>query len=152
MVSASVPSAELAALELGQPVEVVVDESAAPVAASLSFISPQVDARTGTALVRAKLASGASLRPGQFVTIRIVSAEHANSFAVPVESVVKDEDGASVIAIVEGDTARQKPVKTGLRDDGLIEIEADGLREDMTVVTEGSYGLPRETRVRVIEN
>jgi RND family efflux transporter MFP subunit len=152
VVSASVPSAELAALELGQPVEVVVDESAAPVAASLSFISPQVDARTGTALVRAKLASGASLRPGQFVTIRIVSAEHANSFAVPVESVVKDEDGASVIAIVEGDTARQKPVKTGLRDDGLIEIEADGLREDMTVVTEGSYGLPRETRVRVIEN
>ncbi len=152
VVSARVPSAELAALELGQPAQVLADESASPVAGSLSFISPQVDVQTGTALVRAKLPSRTNLRPGQFVTVRIVSAEHPNALAVPVESVVKDEEGATVIAIVDGNTARQRVVKTGLRDDGLVEVEADGLREGMIVVTEGSYGLPTETRVRVIEN
>jgi membrane fusion protein, multidrug efflux system len=152
VVSANVPSAELGDLELGQPVEVFSDEGASPVAGSLEFVGPQVDVQTGTAPVRAKLPQGSSLRPGQFVTIRIVSAEHADSLAVPIESVVKDEDGASVIAIVDGDTARQTPVKTGLRDDGLIEVEADGLQADMTVVTEGAYGLPKETKVRVIEN
>jgi membrane fusion protein (multidrug efflux system) len=137
---------------VGQPAQVVVDNAAAPLNGSLDFISPQVDARTGTAEVRVKLPSGSSLRPGQFVTVRIVSEERAERLAVPVDSVVKNEEGASVVAIVEADTATQKPVKTGLRDRGLVEIEGEGLRPDMTVVTEGAYGLPAETKVRVIEN
>jgi len=44
----------------------------------------------------------------------------------------------------------QRPVKVGLRDGELVEIEGDSLREGMTVVTEGAYGLPKETRVRVL--
>ena len=99
-----------------------------------------------------KLPSASNLRPGQFVTVRIVSEEHADRLAVPVESVVKNEEGVSVIAVVDGDTAMQRPVTTGLRDRGLVEIEAAGLQPGMTVVTEGAYGLPAETKVRVIEN
>ena len=152
VVRANVPSAELTALKVGQPAEVMVEHAASPVGGELDFVSPQVDSRTGTAEVRMKLPSGSSLRPGQFVTVRIVSEEHPDRLAVPVESVVKNEEGANVIAIVDGDTATQKPVTTGLRDRGLIEIEAEGLQSDMTVVTEGAYGLPPETKVRVIEN
>ena len=96
------------------------------------------------------LPSGSGLRPGQFVTLRIVSAEHADKLAVPVESVVKNEEGTSVIAIVDGDTARQTPVTTGLTEGGLIEVEGSGLTAGMTVVTEGAYGLPAETHVRVL--
>jgi multidrug efflux pump subunit AcrA (membrane-fusion protein) len=69
---------------------------------------------------------------------------------VPIDSVVADEDGNSVIAVVEGGVATQTRVTTGLRDQGLIEIEADDLRADMTVVTEGAYALPAQTQVRVI--
>jgi membrane fusion protein, multidrug efflux system len=152
VVRANVPSPELAALKRGQPAEVVVEDAASPLPGSLDFISPQVDARTGTAEVRVKLPSRSDLRPGQFVTVRVVSEEHADRLAVPVESVVKNDEGVSVVAIVDGDTAMQKPVKTGLRDHGLIEIEADGLQPGMTVVTEGAYGLPAETKVRVIGN
>lgn len=150
VVSASVPSAELAALKPGQSAEVLVDKSVSPVAGSLTFISPQVDARTGTALVRVALPAGSNLRPGQFVTIRIVSAENKDRLAVPIQSVVRNEEGATVIAIVTNDTAVQRPVRTGLRDGGLIEVEADGLQAEMTVVTEGAYGLPQETKVRVL--
>lgn len=152
VVSANVPSAELAALETGRPAQALPDESATPVAAMLNFISPQVDPRTGTALVRASLPPGSGLRPGQFVTLRIVSAEHADCLAVPIESVVKDEDGATVVSIVENGTATQKRVTTGLRDGGLIEVQADGLQPDMTVVTEGAYALPKETKVRILGN
>lgn len=150
VVSSSVPSAESALLETGQPVEVRVDESASPVAGSLDFIGSEVDTKTGTVPVRALLPAGSTLRPGQFVMARIVVAEHAGRLAVPLASVVKDEDGLTVIAIVQGDTAVQTPVQTGLRDGGLVEVEADGLRADMMVVTEGAYGLPRETRVRIL--
>jgi len=65
---------------------------------------------------------------------------------------VKDAEGVTVIALVQNDKAVQKPVKTGLRDGGLVEVEADGLQADMTVVTEGAYALPKETKVRVLGN
>jgi len=41
-------------------------------------------------------------------------------------------------------------VKTGLRDGTLVEIEGDGLSEGQSVVTVGAYGLPKETKVRVL--
>jgi RND family efflux transporter MFP subunit len=150
VVRANVPSTELAALKPGEPADVIADKSAVPVAASLIYISPEVDAKNGTALVRAALPANSGLRPGQFVTLRIVSEEHKDCLAVPVESVVKDSEGATVIALVEKDKAVQKPVKAGLRDGALVEIQADGLQPDMPVVTEGAYGLPKETRIRVV--
>jgi len=149
--SANVPSAELAALKTGQSAEVLADKSAAPVNASVASISPQVDAKTGTAVVRVTLPAHSGLRPGQFVTLRIVSEEHKDRLVVPVESMVKDEEGGTVIAVVRGDKAAQKAVKTGLRDGGLVEVEGEGLSEGMTVVTTGAYGLPKETKVRVLD-
>ena len=150
VVSAGVPSAELAPLKVGQTAEVLSGKSASPVDGSLVYISPEVDARTGTALVRVSLPPRSDLRPGEFVTVRIVTEEHRDCLAVPVESVVRNSEGAPVIALVQGDRAVQKPVKTGVRDGDLVEVEADGLRADMPVVTEGAYGLPKATRIRVL--
>ena len=69
---------------------------------------------------------------------------------MPIESVVT-RDGASVIAVVEGDRAKQKIIKPGLRDGNLIEVSGEGLQEGMTIVTQGVYGLPAETRIRVLK-
>lgn len=151
VVSAHVPSAELASLKAGQTVEVLADQAASPLKGALLYISPQVEAKTGAALVRTTLPAGSGLRPGQLVTLRIVSEEHQDRLAVPVESLAKDAEGATVIAVVQHDKAVQKSVKAGLRDGGLVEIEADGLQADMTVVTEGAYALPKETKVRVLD-
>lgn len=150
VVSANVPGAELTALKPGQPAEVLADSTTAPVATTLGFISPQIDAKTSAVLVRAAVPRGCGLRPGQFVTLRVVSDERKDRLAVPVESVVKTEDGGSIIALVTGDRAVQKLVKTGVRDGGLVEVEADGLKEGDAVVTVGAYGLPKETKIRVI--
>jgi len=150
VVSANVPSSELAALKAGQPAEVLADQPAPPLKGAVAYISSGLDAKTGTALVRASIPPNSGLRPGQFVTLRIVSAEHKDRLAVPVASVVKDAAGATVIALVQDDKAVQKPVKAGLRDGNLVEVEADGLQADMTVVTEGAYGLPKETKIRVL--
>ena len=151
VVGANVPSSELTSLQAGQAAEVRVNESATPVITTVSFVSPQVDSKTGTALVRATLPANSGLHAGQFVALRIVSEEHVNCLAVPVESVVKDAEGDTVIAIVENDRAAQKPVKTGLRDGGLMEVQAEGLKEGMVIVTVGAYALPKETKIRVLE-
>ena len=51
--------------------------------------------------------------------------------------------------MVEGDKAVQMPVKTGVRDGEMIEVEAEGLEEGTTIVTVGAYGLPKETKVKI---
>ncbi|MBI5394117.1 MAG: efflux RND transporter periplasmic adaptor subunit [Verrucomicrobia bacterium] len=156
VVSANIPSAELPYLKLGQPMELRVEQPGAeadgkPVcAATLCFIAPQVDPKTGSVLVRGTIPARDGLRPGQFVRVRIASEERRDRLAVPRESVVTAEDGHTVVAVVEGDKAVQKPVKVGLRDGGLVEVEGEGLKEGDAVVSEGAYALPKETRVRLI--
>jgi RND family efflux transporter MFP subunit len=150
VVSAGVPSAELGPLQVGQPAEVRTEAGATPLSGTVVSIRPEVDPSTGTALVRVAVPSRSGLRPGQLVTVRIASEERADRLTVPEESVVKDAEGHWVVALVTDGVARQTPVRTGLRDAGRVEVEGDGLREGLTVVTEGAYALPAETKVRVI--
>jgi len=153
-----VPSPEAADIRLGQSVEITVGSSpvTAPMNAppiqrgAVTFIGSQIDPLTDTVLVRASLNANAGQRSGQFVSVRLLVEERPDRFAVPIESVVSN-DGVSVIAVVEGDNAKKIIIKPGLRDSNLIEIEGDELREGMTIVTQGVYGLPPETRIRVIK-
>ncbi|MCX6876032.1 MAG: efflux RND transporter periplasmic adaptor subunit [Verrucomicrobia bacterium] len=146
-----VPRLEAAALQPGQPAKLHATGAATPVAGNITFISPQVDATSDTLLVRVRVPKGSGLRPGEFVTACIVVEEHADKLAVPRASVYTNGEGVSTISIVEGDLAQQRVVKAGLRDGEWIEIEGAGLREGATVVTVGSYALPEQTKVRIVE-
>lgn len=147
-----VPSREAAALRLGQSVEIDTGSAGGgPIQlGKLIFIGPLIDPLTDTVLVRATLNKDSGLRPGQFVNVRIVVEERPERLTVPIESVAT-RGGASVIAVVDGDSAKQKIIKPGLRDGNLIEISGEGLQEGMTIVTQGVYGLPPETRIRVLK-
>jgi multidrug efflux pump subunit AcrA (membrane-fusion protein) len=145
-VSAEIPASEANDLKLGEPLEVL---GVHPVSAELLFVSPNVDKDNDTVLVRALLPKDSGLRPGQFVSLRIVTAVHTNCLAAPIESVVTDENGKSVIALVKGDEATQLPVQTGLRENGLVEISAPEIKAGDVVVTVGTYGLPEKTKIRV---
>lgn len=152
VVTTGVPAAEASVLKTGQVAEIFSDNNDKAIATgSVSFVGPTVDAKTGTVLVRISVPKDARLRPGQFARVRIVSEERAGRLAVPIESVVTDVEGHSVVTVVEGDKATQKAVKVGVRDGGLVEVEGEGLKEGDTVVTVGAYGLPKETKVRVVK-
>lgn len=152
VVVASVPDFELAALKVGQAVEVRTDADAKPLAGSVNFISSQLDPKLGTAEVRVSLPAGSGLRPGQLAMLRIISAEHKECLAVPEAAVVKDaESGGTVIALVQGEQAAQKAVTVGLRDGGLVEISGEGLQTGQPVVTQGAYGLPKQTKIRILK-
>jgi len=148
----NVPADEALQLRAGQTADVFTDSAKKPAATgSVSFVSPSVDLKTGAAPVRLALPEDSGLRPGQFVRARIVTDELIGRLAVPRESVVKADD-EQVIYVVEDDKAVQIPVKTGLRDGNLIEVEAEGLKEGDTIVTVGAYGLPKETKVKIVKH
>ena len=146
VVAAGIPAAQASELKAGNLVEVLTEPA---VTTELAFVSPTVDTNNDTVLVRVLLPAGGTLRPGQFVPLRIVTAVHTNCLAAPSEGVVTDESGQSVIALVKGGEATQTVVQTGLRENGWIEVAAPGLRAGDAVVTVGAYGLPGTTKIRV---
>ena len=111
-------------------------------------ISPLIAKDSDSVAVRVSLGAEAG-RPGQLVLVRIVTSSKESCLAVPVESVIKADD-QETISIVVGGVAKQKPVKTGLSDRGLIEIMGEGIAEGADVVTTGAYGLPKETKVNIL--
>ncbi len=145
-VSAEIPASEASELKIGETAEVAAEP---PVTAVLSFVSPNVDKNNDTVSVSAPLPANSGLRPGQFVSLRIVTTTHTDCLAAPAESVVTDESGNSVVAVVKGDEAKQMPVQTGLRENGWVEITAPQLKAGDTVVTVGAYGLPDKTKISI---
>lgn len=124
-------------------------EAAPILAGKLAFVGFQVDPRSDTVNVRVAIPRDAGLRPGQYVRVRIVVEERADRLAVPKESVIRGEDGAA-IAVVTGESAAQKAVRVGLKEGGFVEVQGEGVVEGATIVTAGAYGLPKETKIRVI--
>jgi membrane fusion protein (multidrug efflux system) len=158
VVSASIRSVDAAQVKRGQRVELSPGSGpGAPAAAppaltassTIAYIAPQVDTATDTVIVRARVPPGAALRPGQFVNVRVVTDERSDRLAVPVESIVQGA-GGSEIAVVQGDTAIRTPVKTGIREGALVEVEGQGLRTGVSVVVQGAYGLPAKSKIKIL--
>jgi membrane fusion protein (multidrug efflux system) len=158
VVSASIRSVEAAQVKRGQRVELSSGSgpgtpAAAPAAlmasSTIAYIAPQVDTATDTVIVRARVPSGAPLRPGQFVNVRVVTDERRDRLAAPADSIVQGSGGTEV-AVVQGDTAVRIPAKVGLREGGLVEVEGSGIRAGVMVVVQGAYGLPARTKIKVI--
>jgi len=151
VVTVNVPAREAAALKAGQRAELLPDRGSEAVATGqVFFIGPQVDSVTDTKLVRISVPPEAGLSLGQFMRVRIITEERAGKLAVPREAVYTDHEGQSILSVVEGDKAIQRTVKAGLRDGDLVEVEGEGVKEGETVVTVGSYALPKETKVRIL--
>jgi len=146
VVQAGVPSREASALRPGQA---VTFGAAGAAGGRLIFVGTDIDPATDTVPIRASIPPGAGLQPGAFVVLRVVVEERPDCLAVPEQAVVTRPGEGTWIALVEGDRAIRRPVVAGLSDGGLVEVTGEGLKEGMPVVTEGAYGLPEETKIRI---
>lgn len=150
VVHAEVSSADLTDMTAGKTVKLLRNGAPLASGAKVVFVSPHVNAQTGTAEVLAEIPADAGLRSGEWINIAIVVEEKKDCLVTPVASLVKNEEGEQVISVVHGDQAKQVEVKTGLREGELIEVEGEGLQEGDAVVTVGAHGLPKETKVRLL--
>jgi membrane fusion protein (multidrug efflux system) len=146
IVSTDIPAAEAGAVKPGQKVEL---QATPPVESSVTYVRRGILDANGTMRVGMEIPTGSVLNSGQWLSLRIVTVTHTNVLAAPEGSVVKNDEGKDVIAVVTNDTATQVPVEIGLRDNGLVEVSAPGLQEGATVVTTGAYGLPAQTKIRL---
>ncbi len=132
-----VPETMLRAIRAGQPIEA---RSAAypdqPFRGVIHTIDTVIDPNTRAVTVRARLPNPERLlRPGMLMTVTIENAPRMAA-SVPELAVVGEGDQRFVFVVDEQGRAHRRPVRTGARADGRIEILA-GLQPGQRVVTEG---------------
>ena len=143
-----VPETALSAIRPGLTIEA---RSAAypetPFRGQIATVDPVIDPNTRAVTVRARLANpDARLKPGMLLTVSIETAPRM-SLSVPELAVVGEGDRRFVYVIDKG-TAKRVEVRTGLRQNGRVEI-IEGIQPGQPVVTEGVVKLSDGMKVRL---
>jgi membrane fusion protein, multidrug efflux system len=133
----TVPETQLAALRPGLPIEAF---SAAypdqPFRGAISTIDPVIDPASRAIRVRALLPNpDRALRPGMAMRVNVAASER-RALSVPELALVAEGNQRFVFVLGDGNRVRRTAVRTGLRQNGRVEI-LEGLPEGARVVTEG---------------
>jgi membrane fusion protein (multidrug efflux system) len=144
----TVPETRLQALRVGQPIEALAAAfPQAPFSGTITSIDPVIDPASRAVLVRATLPNpGARIKPGMLMTVRVRTAER-EADAVPELAVTGRGDARFVYVVTPQHKARQVPVRTGLRDAGLIEVA--GVPADAKVIGDGVIKVSDGVAVRL---
>jgi membrane fusion protein (multidrug efflux system) len=131
-----VPETLLAQLKPGQPiVAVAAAYPDQPFRGTVDTIDPVLNPQTRAATVRAVLANGdRKLKPGMLLTVTI-EATARTAPAVPELALVGEGENRFVFTVENG-KAKRIQVRTGLRQNGMVEV-LEGLSAGQRVVTEG---------------
>ena len=110
-----------------------------PVPASMAASSDNSDSSSGSSgngyEIRITVDNPSErLRIGMTAKVTLIQEEVKNVFAVPDDCISEDEDGNSVIQILENGEPRSITVTTGLKTDYYTEISSDELAEGMNVI------------------
>lgn len=145
-----IPEREYQRIRAGQPVQIDIDALAGgPVTASVTRVSPVVDAATGTFKTTIEISDPERrIKPGMFGRMNIVYDRRENVLQVPRSTVVEDA-GVSSVFIVQDDIAIRRVVETGFGAGGFIEI-ISGLEDGDDVITLGQVGIKPDATVTVI--
>jgi multidrug efflux pump subunit AcrA (membrane-fusion protein) len=130
-----IPEQSVSTIQVGQSVSVSV--SAYPdrnFSGTIHHISPSVTPNSRTMTVEAKVDNpGGLLKPGQFVTVRILQPQSDPAVLVPARA-VRTESGVSRVFVIKDGRAEQRLVQLGQAEGDLVEIKT-GIAADEQVAT-----------------
>lgn len=137
-VEVNIPERYLSQLAVGQTVDFSV--AAFPnerFKGEVYFISPQLDAATRTALIKARIPNpGHKLKGGMFANLALNLQLRDAAIVIPEPALVSNGESDYVFIVDEKSTAQMRPVKLGLRLAGRAEV-LTGLKPGDKVVVEG---------------
>lgn len=121
----------------------------APEMGRLTFINNQVDAATGTILLKGTFPNAKRLLwPGQFANVTVELTTAPNSVIVPSQAVQNGQEGQYVFVIKPDMSVDMRPVRTGVTYDGFTVIEK-GISQREHVVTDGQMRLVPGAKVSI---
>lgn len=145
-----VPEKDLVFLHEGQPARLSAPSLGDNTySGSIERLAPVVDPKTGTVKVTVDISEKASLRPGLYVDVELVTAAHENALLIPKRALVYDQDQIFVYRLSEGDEVERVLLKPLLEDKFFVEPES-GFSFGDRVVVAGQAGLKAGAEVRVV--
>ena len=143
-VDLSIYRQDLRRVRLDDEVLIDPDDGRGVIKGNVSYIAPVGASETQTALARVVLANAdGRLRPGLFVTARLVLAKRSVAVAVRASAIQTLENRTVVFVREEGDKVEARPVVTGESDPSYVEIR-DGLSAGERYVAENSFVVKAE--------
>lgn len=143
-VDLSIYRQDLKRVRLGDEVLIDPDDGRGEIRGAISYVAPVGSSETQTALARVVLANAdGRLRPGLFVTARLVLAKRNVAVAVRKAAIQTLESRTVVFVREEADKIEARPVELGESDPGLVEIRA-GLSAGERYVAENSFVVKAE--------
>ena len=145
-----VPGRYLRQVQTGQRAEVASDFiEDTTFAGYVKRISPVVDPKSGTFKVTVGIKDRwEHLRPGIFVTVRVVTDTHQGAVLVPKEAVVYDGSDRYVFVVIDS-TAKRLQLDVGYENSRYVE-SLSAVGADTPVIVVGQNGLKDKARVKVV--
>ncbi|MFL9499128.1 efflux transporter periplasmic adaptor subunit [Rhodopseudomonas palustris] len=143
-VDLSIYRQDLKRVRIGDEVLIDPDDGSGEIKGKISYLAPVGSSDTQTALARVVLSNpDGRLRPGLFVTARLVLAKREVAVAVQAGAIQTLENKTVVFVREEGDLLEARPVQTGESDAKFVEIKA-GLAAGERYVAENSFVVKAE--------
>jgi membrane fusion protein, multidrug efflux system len=136
-----------AKLQTGLPVRLSTPTTNNVVESKIRELKPMITEGNRTVDVVANVNDAQGWQPGASVTGTVVLGSQVAAMMVPEQSVVLRPAG-EVVYVVRNNKAYQAIVKTGLNQNGMIEI-IEGVNENDTIVVDGAGFLTNNTPVKV---
>jgi multidrug efflux system membrane fusion protein len=123
----------------------LMNEEGFPHQGFLNYVSPEVDAATGTILVRGLFKNpNRNLLPGFFTRIRVPMALGASPvLLIPNRVIAEDQAGKYALVLSKDNVVEQRRIKTGQLLVGGLRVVTDGLKaDDRVVLTTSGRAVP----------
>jgi HlyD family secretion protein len=147
---AHVPQSDALLLHKGDKATISLAGLETPIAGKVALISPALDLNSTTVEVWVQAPNaGQQLRPGTTAQVEITAQTIKDALVVPGAALLNAKgEQAQVLVVDDKSLANIREVKTGIQSGQQVQI-VSGLKAGEVVVTEGAYGLPDKTKVKV---
>lgn len=151
VVRASIPLDQAVHVKVGNPATITT--SGGSTQGRVTVVSPATDAGSTTVQVWIQTENpGERLKPGTAAHVAVIAATLKDAIVVPIAALLASPEGGVMAMAVGSDSiAHEKQVKTGVRNEGKVQI-LEGLSAGEQVVIEGGVGLEDGAKVQIIKS
>lgn len=148
-VEADIYPSEISGIQIGQALQISVSGYENLVAKSkVEFIAPQLNSNSQIVILRTSIANpSGNYQPGMFASVKLSSNIKQEIINVPVNAVLRDEEGAHIWVRKDKNTFEPRTVTLGEENEQYLTI-TNGLEAGEEIVSSGAYLLSSELKLK----
>jgi HlyD family secretion protein len=147
---AHIPQSDAMLLRKGDKATVSAPGMEKPLNGTVTVVSPALDPNSTTVEIWVQAANAEQqLRPGMAAQLSITAQTIHNAIVVPSSALLNaNGDSAQVMVVDSTSTAQSRDIKLGIQTQQDAQV-VSGLKPGEQVITQGAYGLPDKTKVKI---